>query len=164
MRRERINAIPDGKSVGKDDVDTINTFVGAIVVEELVRVGSGSARLARRYSLRRLRGTREADGHPGRHQTRRRDSLFTRYRNFIPSPSIVVAAPPYEPSPSSFSAHPIRACYRGVSAPFVSTIHRCTCWRFRLTAQNPFGPSPGIRYRFISLLSLCDSLLISFPT
>lgn len=80
------------------------SFVGAIVAEREARsfartdlplvVAAAASELAKNT------WSSETDGHPSRHQTCRRDSLFTRYRNFIPSPSIVAAAPPpYEPSP-----------------------------------------------------------------
>lgn len=81
------------------------SFVGAIVAERNPLVRSHGSPARRCSSSLRACGEHvklrnRSDGHPSRHQTCRRDSLFTRYRNFIPSPSIVAAAPPpHEPSP-----------------------------------------------------------------
>jgi len=128
--REGINAILEGKSVGKGNANTINktvarSFVGAIVVGKLAR--SAQPGSARRCSLRRLRRTREAPNPTATQAVRPPSDVPTRFfvytiRNFIPSPSIVAALRTLS---SSFSAHPIRACYRGMSAR--STIHKCTC-------------------------------------
>ena len=95
----KLIAMCDSRGTLRKATSTINTTVARS--DRLLELLSRTNSSVRRCSLHACREhvKLRTGGHPSRHQTRRRDSLFTRYRNFIPSPPIAAAAPPYEPSP-----------------------------------------------------------------